>query len=80
MILKKMRNRLIMGSFRYGRLHGNFKPKFNRVESIIKRINYAETKNKELLVDIANLCLVEYEEGDGIWEPVDDGEHVTVKS
>ena len=59
-----MRNRLVIGAIRYGRLKSKGKPKYDRLESIIKRINkYKETGNDELLVDIANLCLLEFEEG-----------------
>lgn len=77
---KLMRNRLVMGALRYGRLHDNGKPRYDRVASIRKRLGVFErTRNKELLVDIANLCLLEFEEGEGLWEPQDDGEHVTAK-
>lgn len=79
-----MRVRLIVGAFRYGRLqHGGpraesrGKPAYDRIGSIVRRIEmYRKTKNKEALVDIANLCLCEFVEGDGEFKPVDDGEHV----
>ena len=59
-----MRNRLVMGALRYGKLHAKGKPKYDRVQSILKRMRlYSETGNKELLVDVANLCLLEFEEG-----------------
>jgi hypothetical protein len=58
-----MRNRLIMGALRYGRIHEPGKRKYNRVESMARRLaKYHETGNKELLVDVANLCLLEFEE------------------
>ncbi len=58
-----MRNRLIMGALRYGRIHETGKRKYNRVESMARRLaKYHETGNKELLVDVANLCLLEFEE------------------
>lgn len=67
-----MRNRLVMGAIRYGELHAPNKPQYDRLASIIKRAEqYKRTKNKELLVDIANLCLCEFEEGDGVWAPED---------
>lgn len=59
-----MRNRLIIGAMRYGLLHAKGKPKYNRIASMLKRLNlYKETGNDELLVDVANLCLMEFEEG-----------------
>jgi hypothetical protein len=59
-----MRNRLIMGAIRYGRLNAPDKRQYDRVGSIIERAKiYMETGNCELLVDIANLALLEFEEG-----------------
>lgn len=59
-----MRNRLIMGALRYGLLHDPNKRRWDRVGSIRKRLEgYAATGNTEFLVDIANLCLLEFEEG-----------------
>jgi hypothetical protein len=74
-----MRNRLIMGSFRYGRLGAKGKPQFDRV-SYIQRlvIEYRETGNLECLVDIANLALVEFVEGihpKRHFKAVDDSDH-----
>jgi hypothetical protein len=60
-----MRNRLVVGAFRYGRLHAAGKPKWDRIGSIQKRLMvYQNTGNTECLVDIANMCLLEFEEGD----------------
>lgn len=59
-----MRNRLLMGALRYGRLRAPGKPNYNRMPSIMRRLEkYEATGNLEHLVDIANLCLVEYVEG-----------------
>lgn len=59
-----MRNRLLMGAFRYGRLHAKDKAKYNRVQKIKDKIVlYEETGNLECLVDIANIALMEFEEG-----------------
>jgi hypothetical protein len=56
-----MRNRLVLGSIRYGGVHDRCCSKQNRVASIEKRIAaYKETGNTEHLVDIANLCMVEF--------------------
>jgi len=75
-----MRNRLILGALRYGRLKAPGKARYNRVESIIKRMRkYQETGNKEYLVDCANLCLLEFEECHhpaAHFHSIDDGEHV----
>ena len=74
-----MRNRLIMGAIRYGRLHEKDKPKYDRVESMITRLQkYSTDGNKEHLVDVANLCLCEFEESNNTLRPIDDGEHVKV--
>lgn len=77
-----MRNRLLMGAFRYGLMerkseqHGQWK----MIDSIRKRVDlYEQTGNLEPLVDLANLCLVEYvmaRHAGGQLEAVDDGEHV----
>ena len=75
-----MRARLIQGAFRYGLMGSKDKPKFDRMESILKRVKkYNETGNIEFLVDIANLALLEYVEGDHPkkhFKSIDDGEHV----
>ena len=75
-----MRNRLILGAFRYGRLNSPNKPKYNRIGSILTRLDaYVLTGNKENLVDIANLCLCEFEEcnhPNQHFESIDDGIHV----
>ena len=59
-----MRNRMVMGALRYGRLGAPGKPQYDRLASIEKRLRiYRETGNTELLVDAANLCLIEFAEG-----------------
>lgn len=79
-----MRNRLILGAIRYGKLHAKNKPSYNRIESCFKRLEkYNQTGNKEFLVDVANLCLLEFEECNhplGHFSAIDDGEHVKQKS
>lgn len=80
---KLMRHRLVMGALRYGKIHQLGKPRYDRVESIFKRlIKYSNTGNTEFLVDIANLCLLEFEEGihsNKHFSSIDDGEHVNIK-
>lgn len=57
---EQMRNRLMMGAFRYGLLGAPDKPQFDHVPSIERRLQkYKETGNAEHLVDIANLCMCE---------------------
>jgi hypothetical protein len=62
-----MRNRLVMGAFRYGRNFENRspdKPQYDRVGSIKRRCDlYIKTGNTEHLVDIANLAMMEFGEG-----------------
>jgi hypothetical protein len=58
-----MRNRLIMGAIRYGRIGVNGKPQYDRIPSMISRLQkYSECGNKEYLIDVANLCLLEFVE------------------
>lgn len=61
---KLMRNRLTLGALRYGRIREASKPKYNRLAAMRKKLEeYVLTGNDELLVDIANLSLLEFEEG-----------------
>ena len=75
-----MRNRLVMGYFRYGPLYGQKKGIYDSVGGAIKRLQqYQREGNDELLVDAANLCLVEFVKGCHPYKhfrAVDDGEHV----
>ena len=58
------RHRLVQGALRYGRLNSAGKNQWDRPKDIINRIiKYQETHNLEHLVDAANLCLLEFEEG-----------------
>ncbi len=72
-------NRLIMGAFRYGQLNEAGKSKYNRIDSIRQRLDlYDATGNQEHLVDIANLCMLEFEEPNhkkAHWKAIDDGIH-----
>lgn len=74
-----MRNRLVMGALRYGLLHAPGKKQYDRVASVKKRVQlYAETGNLEHLVDVANECLLEFEESRHPQRHfgAQDGEHV----
>lgn len=79
-----MRNRLIMGALRYGKLGTPGKQVYDRLSSIRRRLmNYECSGNLELLVDIANLALCEFVECHHPlrhWHAVDGGEHVGRKS
>ena len=79
-----MRNRLIMGAYRYGRMQSAGKPQYDRVRAIREHLHgYAETGNLEHLVDVANLALVEFVEGDHPqrnFHSVDDGAHAQKKT
>jgi len=74
-----MRNRLLMGAFRYGKFNEPGKPQYDRIGSTISRLQkYKQTGNKEYLVDSANLCLMEFVECNHPKEhfsSIDDGEH-----
>jgi hypothetical protein len=53
-------NRMVMGYFRYGEMFGN-KKKYDNVGSAIKRLEeYQKTGNAEHLIDVANLCMIEF--------------------
>jgi hypothetical protein len=59
-----MRNRMISGAMRYGRLGAPGKPQYDRVDDMIARMKrYEATGNDELLVDIANMAMLEFVEG-----------------
>ena len=77
---KLMRNRLLVGRFRYGKIDRTHSTNYDRIGSALKRLHtYRETGNLEYLVDAANLCLMEYEHSDHPnkhFDAADDGEHV----
>ena len=59
-----MRNRLVMGAFRYGLLSAAGKPAWDRVSGIEAHLErYRADGNLEHLVDVANLALLEFVEG-----------------
>jgi len=75
-----MRNRLIIGNFRYGPFNKQNRSTKQVLDAIIKRsVEYLKTGNDELLVDVANLCMKEFAVGrhpKKHFKSVDDGEHV----
>lgn len=75
-----MRNRLLIGYYRYGPFATQNKTTKQMLESIVFRAEeYIRTGNDELLVDIANLSMKEFAVGNHPkkhFESVDDGQHV----
>lgn len=78
-----MRRRLMFGAIRYGRMREQFKPQYDRVKAILARaVEYDDTGNLEMLVDVANLALLEFVEGRhplAYFHATDDGQHVGTK-
>lgn len=80
-----MRNRMIMGAFRYETFEEKKKTawKYDFPTEAIKRIGkYQETGNTENLVDAANMLLIEFEFGhhkNKHFNSIDDGEHIAQK-
>jgi hypothetical protein len=75
-----MRNRLLMGRFRYGLMDDPAKLKnYDMKASMVKRLTlYWETDNQEHLVDLANLCLLEFKHPSNpkaYFESTDESEH-----
>ena len=68
-----MRNRLIIGAMRYGVLHDRRKPAWDRITRAVAELQlFLQDRNKERLVDAANMCLLAFEEGYGHFEATDD--------
>ena len=64
MFIKLMHNRLAIGYFRYGPLNEQPKGLYDNIDSIRQRVKlYKETGNDEILVDISNIAMVEYVNG-----------------
>jgi len=61
-----MRNRLIIGAYKYDKMNQERGKYFNYVGNSIHRLSlYRRTGNQELLVDVANMALLEYVKGYG---------------
>jgi hypothetical protein len=80
---KAMRNRLVMGAFRYGLLYSPEKLAWDRIKRAIYELEqYLEDGNDERLVDIANMMMLEFEEGNHPkkhFRAGDDGVHTVLK-
>ena len=78
-----MRNRLVMGAFRYGLIAEQNFDKYDLTEEIKKRVDrYSSDRNLEHLVDAANICLLAFVHGQRAgesMESIDDGEHTPEK-
>lgn len=71
-----MRNRLVLGAFRYGCLHAEGRPRWDRIGRAKHELElYIEDRNSERLVDVANMMLLEFEEGTHYFESKEDGLH-----
>ena len=72
------RNRLLMGTFRYG-FFSKGKGEYDNIASAIERLQeYQKGGNKEHLLDAANLCHVEWVEEvnqKAHFTSIDDGKH-----
>ena len=76
------KNRMIMGYFRYGSLQSQIgKAKYDNVGSIAKRLSlYNRDHNREHLVDIANLAMIEFATHPNYpFAAADDTEHAARK-
>ena len=77
-----MKNRLTMAYFRYAPIRSQIgKALYDNVGSIKRRLAlYEQTRNREHLVDIANLAMVEFTVNpDYPFEALDDSEHTHKK-
>jgi len=76
--IKYMKNRMILGFFRYGAMDKKT-GLYDNIGSIEKRIlKFKEDGNDEHLVDIANICMCEFVNGvhpKKHFKSIDDGEH-----
>lgn len=76
------KNRMIMGYFRYGSLQSQIgKAQYDNIGSIAKRLSlYSRDHNREHLVDIANLAMIEFAtHTDYPFTATDDTEHAVRK-
>ena len=82
--IELMRNRLIMGAFRYGTQEQQAHKMIHRIESLRKRLDAYEAEgNLEHLVDFAAIAMAEYmhpKHPHAHWAASDDAEHATVES
>lgn len=71
-----MRNRLVMGAIRYGKIGASGKPRYDRIGRAIKELAlFRQDGNTERLVDVANMMLLIFAEGEGTFKAQDGGLH-----
>jgi len=82
--IQLMRNRMVLGIYRYGSYKSPQAPNYDRIGSVLKRLRlYGDTGNQEFLVDSANLLMIEFDVGDHPNKhfcAIDDGYHTEIKS
>lgn len=75
-----MISRIVFGRYRYGYKDCAVRKDYKYMDSAMRRlVKYASDGNTEHLVDIANLCMLEFEFGEHPnkhFKSIDDGEHV----
>lgn len=74
--LRLMRNRILMGRFRYGEFGKRHIDAVEDMKRLLKQ--YETTRNTEFLVDLANYAWIEFKHGthpDKHFEAIDDGAH-----
>ena len=79
---RRMRSCLIMGAFRYKRLKDPKKPQYDYVKDMLRRLMiYEATGNRQMLVDVANECLIEYHNDDHPKSNLNEGDvgHAEIK-
>ena len=78
-ILSLMKNRMVMGGYRYGPLKSQKKRAFDNIADVKRRLElYEETGNMEHLVDAANITIIEClkkNHKNFHFESIDDGVH-----
>ncbi len=77
-----MRNRLVMGAFRYGRFDNDDKWRFSLIGGLQEKLMaYQQTGNTEYLVDLANYALLEFvrpAHPKAHWHGDDDHDHCSL--
>lgn len=81
--IKLMRHRMLMGIYRHGYFRSPDQPNYDRIGSALTRLKlYQETGNGEHLIDVMNLCGIEFVKRAHPhfhFAPADDGVHTPVK-
>lgn len=76
--VKGMQNRMVVGTYRYGKFQENrYSPTIIIVDALKRLKKYQLGGSKELLIDVANLCMITFEKDVRELVSEDDGDHVT---